>query len=268
MKLKHAIVTMVATLFGYTLCQAQHTDIEFGYVREPDAPFTPIDFEIEGDDLTSDGILIFEGGMEDNSFGDFAASEPGFATNAGHNLTVNASDRIYLRVLDASLHSTYGINFGVGFMNYFDPSDGTLKTLPGFQLKAKHNFGPLSVQDLSIGGTMLDGDNPLGLQVANGTGGIHSHFKFDLLNDATAPLGAYGILVRLESDFFSNGYSAFGTTELESAPFWMVFNHGMDEDDFDDLALPAFGAVPEPSGLLLLGSLALGTVGFTRRRRS
>jgi len=258
MKLKGAVAAMASAFFSFTMCQAQHSDVEFGY----DNTASPTAFVIEGNEFTFDGIQIFEAGMEEfDPFnpGDFGSDEPGFATNAAEGLLVNSGDQIFLRILDASVHSAYG----VGFVNYYDPNTDSLEASASRRLMAMQNSA--SFDDLVINGTGFEsGDNPVFIDFGDGTGNIHDHVFFDLLDDGTAPFGAYGLLVQLESDFASNG---IGSTDLESAPFWMIWNHGMAENDFDSMALPKFGAVPEPSSLLLLGSLAMGTLGFRRRRR-
>lgn len=257
MIVKNAVITMAVTLMSIGVCQAQHQDVEFGY----DNTSNPMAFDIEGSTFTFDGLLIFEADMEEfDPFnpGNFGSAEPGFATNAAEGLLINSGDRISLRVLNATTHSA----FGVGFVNYYNPGTNSLEALASRRMLAEQNSG--SFDDLVINGLGFEmGDNPIFLAAGSASGDIHDHIFFDLLDDATAPFGAYGLLVQLESDFQSNG---FGVTDLESTPFWMIWNHGMDENDFDTLALPKFGAVPEPSGLLLLGSLVLGAVGMHRRR--
>ena len=54
--------------------------------------------------------------------------------------------------------------------------------------------------------------------------------------------------------------------DLDSDPFWIIWNHGMSDDDFDDLALAKFGvsAVPEPTSFCVF---AMGTAALVLRRR-
>ncbi len=248
-----------ALLTSAVSAQVPHSDVEFGY----DSLSAPAAFMIEQLNVTTEGIQIFESGLEELDPldpGNFSSDEPGFATNAAEGLDVNIGDRFWLNVLNADLESL----FGVGYVNYFNPATGLLEA-----------NGRLAVQDNSAGTAdlILDGDsissgvNPqfLGLatDIGGGLGDIHDHVVMDLLDDVTAPLGAYGILFQLQSDFASNG---FGSMDLTSDKFWIVWNHGMDEADFDTLALPAFGvqSIPEPGSLALLG---LASAGFLMRRR-
>lgn len=234
-----------------------HSDIEFGY----DNLANPTAFDIEGTAFTTEGFLFFEAGMaEFDPFtpGNFGSDEPGFTTNAAEGLLVNSGDAIYLRVLDASVYS----NFGVGYVNFFNPTTNLMEASASRRLLAEQNSGSLT--DLTFNGLAIEsGDNPLFLGLGDVDGDIHDHIFFDLLDDESAPFGAYGILVQLEADFGSNGLNG---TEMNSDKFWMIWNHGMDEGDFDTRALAAFGAVPEPGTGLALVGLVLGALGYSRRR--
>ncbi len=258
MLLRIAAATIVGSLLISTSIFAQHSDIEFGY----DSTSSPTTFVFDTDNFTSEGFMFFEAEMEPDVFdpGNFGSDEPGFATNAAEGLLINPNDRIFLRILDAMIASS----FGVGFVNYYNPITGLLEASADRRLLVEQNTGGL--QDLVINGLAIEtGDNPVFVASANSGGNVHDHLFFDLLDDATAPHGAYGLLVQLQADFASNG---FGGIDLSSAPFWMIWNHGMDHEDFDKLALPAFGVsvIPEPSSMALL--LAMTGVGlFARRRR-
>ncbi len=254
--LNATIVVMVMILGSRSISYGQHSDVEFGY----DNLANPGAFIMDGNEFTVEGFRFFEAEMEEfDPFnpGNFGSDEPGFTTNAAEGLLINSGDRIFLRILNAADFSA----FGVGFVNYYNPNTASLEASALRRMRAEQNSA--SFDDLVINGTGFEsGDNPVFLGLGNASGNLHDHIFFDLLDDDTAPFGAYGLLVRLESDFQSNG---FGTTDLESDPFWMIWNHGLDDHDFHH-ALAAFGAVPEPSGALLLCGLALGTLAVRRRR--
>ncbi|MCA9169851.1 MAG: hypothetical protein KDB23_19385, partial [Planctomycetales bacterium] len=60
---------------------------------------------------------------------------------------------------------------------------------------------------------------------ANELGAFHSHLAFYLEpNEASPPLGAYGVKLRLVAD---------ADDVLPSEPLYLVFNYGMDESEFD-----------------------------------
>lgn len=207
---------------------AQHSDVEFGY----DNTASPSGLEIVGDAFTQDGILLFESSMEElDPFapGDFSADQPGFATGAKGQL-VNSDDEIWISALDASVDSA----FGVGYINFYNPVTDALEAAGRIALEDN----TASTLDLVLnGGSIESGVNLQFIDRANGAGSIHDHIVFELLDDATAPIGAYGVLVQLQSDFAPiDGY-----IELSSEPFWIVFNHGMSEADFEQFALPKFG---------------------------
>lgn len=255
MKCSVLFSTLVLALVS-TNAYAQHSDVEFGY----DNLSSPGAFVFDASDFTTEGFIFFESEMEElDPFtpGDFSSDEPGFATNGVEGLLVNEADEIWLNVLDASAHSS----FGVGYVNYFNPTTEMMEA-----------SGRLGVYDNSAGtadlilsgGSIESGENPQFLGLGDDEGDIHDHLIVDLLDDDTAPTGAYGMMFQLQSDFAT----ADGTMDLDSDPFWIVWNHGMTESDFDSIALPGFGvsAVPEPGTasclVFVLASMSLG-----RRRR-
>jgi hypothetical protein len=248
--------TVVLVMISSNLfAQHEHSDVEFGY----DNLSNPTSIDIEAFDFTSDGFMYFESEMEElDPFnpGNFSSDEPGFATNDAEGLLVNEDDQIWLQALDASTLSS----FGVGYVNYYNPGTDTLEAFGRIGIKDNS----ASVNDLILNGASVEsGDNPQFIGLGDAAGDVHDHVIADLLDDSTSPLGAYGIMFQLQSDFDV----ADGTMDVNSDPFWIVWNHGMSESDFETLALPKYGvsAVPEPGslGLFAVGATAL----FMRRRR-
>lgn len=249
---------LLAMFTGSVYGQHEHSDIELGY----DNLATPSALEIEEVEVTTDGIMFFEAEFElINPFdpNDFLADEPGFTTNDAEGLLVNAGDQIWMRALDASTNSAHG----EGYVNFYNPLNDSLSAAG--RISVIDNTG--GTADLVLnGGSIESGPNEQFLGIGDAGGDIHDHVVFDLLDDATAPLGAYGIMFQLQSDFDP----ADGNMDLTSDAFWIIFNHGMDEEAFENFALPAFGAgsaIPEPGSamVLLLGTAVLG---MRRRQRS
>ena len=234
--------------------QHAHSDIEFGY----DSLVTPTEIEVEVVEATSEGFAIFESEFEELDPGDpgnFSADEPGFTTNAAESLLVNEDDQVWLSVLDSSTNSS----FGQGFVTYYNPLTDTLEAAG--RIAILDNTG--STSDLILNGAGIEsGDMLQFLGLGDVDGDVHDHLVIDLLDDATAAVGAYGIMFQMHSDFDP----ADGNIDVSSDAFWIVANYGMDEEDFETLALPRFGlTVPEPgtASVLAIGTLAM----MVRRRR-
>lgn len=254
-KLLVSTCALVFSAIASTSLQAQHAgDVEFGY----NSLSSPTSFMIEANEFTSDGILYFESEMEElDPFnpGDFSSDEPGFTTNGGEGFLVNQDDQIWLNALDASALSV----FGLGYVNFYNPNSDSLESFGRIGIYDNSD----STLDLILNGDNIEsGINPQFIGLGDDDGDIHDHLIVDLLDDSTAPTGAYGIMFQLQSDFAD----ADGSMDLSSDPFWIIWNHGMSESDFETRAMPRFGvsSVPEPCSLSVL---ALGLVTTLLRRK-
>lgn len=226
-------------------------DIEMWY----DDLTTPTELIFEVGESTTDGIALFEAEFENaDLFGgtDWEADEPGFDTNPDFGIT--SGDQIWINILDADAES----DFGVGFLNFYNPVTGELESAGDLAVIGNEDVGDLILD----GNGIVSGSQRQFIDSANSDNEAHDHLVFDLLDDDSAP-GAYGMLFELESHI--GGFD--GNPELVSDKFWIVINRGMSEEDFESLAVPAFGvaAVPEPASavLILAGIAALGV----KRRR-
>ena len=56
----------------------------------------------------------------------------------------------------------------------------------------------------------------------------------------------------------------------DSDPFWLVFNYGLEEDDFETAVgdIAGVNAIPEPGFAGLMGLAALGAFCFRRRKQA
>lgn len=244
------------------LGQHAHSDVIFGY--EPDTS-NPTGIEIEAAVETGEGFGLFEVEFDEPVTGDFNTDDPGFNTEVGE-LEFNSGDKLWLCAVDARSHSTHG----VGYVNYFNPATGGLDVTSGSDLVISDDDLAMpperqNSQDQTLSGTSFTGSALQFIDTADGSGHIHRHLFFDLVEDAggNAEVGAYGVMFQIHSDRNTGG-GPDGTMDVVSDPFWIVFNHGMDDEDFEN-ALSAFG-VPEPGSLtfLLLGGIGL----LSRRRRA
>lgn len=248
---------MVALLS--TAAFAQHSDIEFGY----DDASNPSFIEVEQDATSDEGFKFFEADfiVEDpmGDPGNFGTDDPGFETAHEEGLVLGVGDQAWLQFVDASTVSSNG----VGFVNYVAAGDTTIQALG--RLGITDNTS--ATEDLILdGGSTSGGPTRQFLEVAvdegDGDGEIHDHVEFDLLDDDTTPFGTYGIMFRIEAD------PAGGGSTLSSENFWVFFNHGLTDEEFEG-SLGAFGiveAVPEPTSGIIL-TAALGAMLVRRRRR-
>lgn len=266
-----ALFTAACLLASPTYAQPpeeeEHSDVEIGYeFDEFDNPTRLLFFDVN--EFTSDGIAFFEAGFEnknrafDDDPVDWVGGDPGFETAPGETITEN--HQIWLTLLDASTNS----EFGKGHLNFFDPSDPantSLEAAGNLVVSAQDPSSSMVVEGLRIeDGDIVSGSMQQFIQAGRLNNTIHDHATFDLLDDANAPIGAYGMLFQLESHF-----DAFerGSPDLVSDKFWIVLNRGMDEEEFETRAVRAFGiaAVPEPtSAVLILAGIA--GLGMKRRR--
>ncbi len=237
-----ALVIALLSLSTFANGQTVHlSDVQFGY----DDLASPSSFVIIGSDqITDSGILYyFTNFVEPDPFvpGDFGTDDPGFTTNPTANLQINDGDRIYANVLDASEYSSVG----VGYVNYYGLGDSQLSASG----RLKFIDRSASTVDLVLDGDSISnepgqspGETPqfisTGVDGNPDTAGadLHRHIAIDLLDDATAPAGAYGVMLELQSDFDPSD----DVVDLTSEPFWFIWNHMLSDSDFLNSALPAF----------------------------
>jgi hypothetical protein len=259
--MKKRFLTLLFVAMLSSTVAAQHSDIEFGF-DDFDSPTAVV---LEQDERTSEGFQIFESAFEEDAFsaGLFNTDDPGFATvdetaTGGPLLRFNPDDQVFLRVLDASAES----NVGVGYVNFYNPETDTLEASGRVSVGGDATS---ATDDAIFNGAGIESGDisqliEVGMSDSTGDpGGIHDHLVFDILDDDSAAFGAYGLLVQVDAVSI--------TDTISSDPFWLIFNHQLDEDIFDTSALAAFGvtAVPEPAS----GTLVLGVAGaiLSRRRR-
>ena len=236
-------LTIVAILAAVS--SAQHSDIEYGL----DDLANPTSIVFGGDaETTADGIRLYEAEFNEPFAGVFTTDDPGFEAD------LNPNDIARIRIVDATAAG------GEGFLNFYDPTNGTITA--GGLLEVRNLISLITEAPLVLDGATASGDNPQTVSVADSDDGeAHGHVDFDI-DDAATP-GAYGLLAQLEVT------AADGNYFLESEQFFIVFNHQLSDDVFENEAVPAFlglSAVPEPTSAMLLSGV-LGSLFLRRRRR-
>lgn len=231
MRFHFLILTMTLLSFS-TNARAQtfgDNDVFLGY----DDVSNPSEIQFTGaDGFTMNSVPYFTdffGVPDPFSPGDFATDNPGFRDNPSAGLVVSAGDRIFANVLDASSTPLAG---GVGYVNFYNPNTDQLESTGRLEFVSRSAATP----NLIVNGQAVEsGDTQRFVQSAGPD--IHSHILVDLLDDATALPGAYGVLVELQSDF---GPAHDGVIDATSEPFWFIWNHQMSNTEFQNSALPAF----------------------------
>lgn len=219
----------ISSLLVASVALAQHSDVELGYLNGKIA----IEFGPEGRVFV--GTFSTSGGLEQKT------SNPGFSTNAAEGLVVNALD-----VIDYNVLGPLAYHNGTSFA-----------AVPaGASITAVDNPAGALVIDAQTVGPV---SGPRFIGQASSSGSIHSHIGF-LLNPLSLDASSYGAYgLRMELTTNEPGI-------LNSDPFYIVFNFGLEAAQFD-VAVGAFAAqVPEPSMFALMGLGAI-TIASLRRRR-
>lgn len=207
------------------------------------AQHADVEFGYDGGQIEiepGDEGLIFEGEFPTSGLFERFTINPGFASETDEGLGIGPGDIVSYNVLD-------NLFFWSAVTSDFADPGATTITIG-------NAIGP----DTIVGGAtgVIAPGGVIGQ--AGGDGDFHAHLDFTL--SAGAASGAYGLLLELDTD---------ATSIANSDPFFIVFNFGLSESVFEDQAIPAFAAIPEPSSVVLgaIGSVLVGVSAWRRRRR-
>lgn len=200
-----------------------------------------VDGQIVLDDLDdkevdfATGYPIFEANFGDLAGGPHSTDDPGYEHEAGQ---FTPGTLLAFKVL--------------GPLEFWNGSQWTVST------PATVTFSDALGNDVAITGVSGVGATGF-IGEVDGEGNLHEHF--DMSIDAGAATGAYAVVLSLFGLLADQTTPVYG----ESAPFMIVFNRGLANEDFE----AAVGArvVPVPAAAWLFGS-ALAGLGFARRRRA
>ncbi|ODT85751.1 MAG: hypothetical protein ABS69_00550 [Nitrosomonadales bacterium SCN 54-20] len=183
------------------------------------------------------GYKIFEGNLGDLYGGPLKTNDPGFVATSG---TFQSGEQLWYQ-------ATGTLSFWNG------TSWGTAPDNVSFKLSDALGSDTLI--------TAAGVTNPLGvIDAADSSGGIHRHLDFSI--SGSNPAGSYLATLQLTSrDASGNLPSPY----LDSDPFHIVFNQGLDASAFE-ASITAL-TVPEPETYaMFLAGLAL--MGYMARRRA
>jgi hypothetical protein len=208
-----------------------------------------IELEIEDGKLVTHNGRYFESELTGTDPGPYISEEPGFDSLPA---LLQEGEQIGFNVLQSLLYwngdeltapgsgVTLSLLFGTG-----DPRPSRDVT------QASGSFAGFSLG----GGGLGIGPDEEEIYV----GDFHKHFDFEL--SSGAPIGAYGVLLQL-TPINTSRFAA-------SDPFLLVFNRGLDHEEFESGvgAMVQATAVPEPSSVALAGLGVAGLAGAALRRR-
>lgn len=202
---------------------------------------------LDGEAGFQDGKVVYERELIFGGIDDGYSSFPGFIseTELGPGFGIPVGDTISIEFMQS--------RFGY-FLNYWDPSDGMVKSTASSMALGFENELPFtSLTSNGGGGSFILGQSEEA-EVGNPIGDFHKHF--DYLLSPNAAVGAYAILARLKTNAAGIG---------NSDPFYIVFGYGIDETDHGR-AVEHFAGVPEPGSIGLLACAAVaGLVRFRRK---
>jgi len=234
----HALIAAVAAAGTLTLghaAYAQHSDVDFAFENDR----IEVEFGPEGQ--------VFEGEFPTSGSFEQFTDDPGFAQEDG----------------TAAFPTGTNIDYNIlGPLVYHDGS-GFASVPTGVQIKIDDNpNGSLTVTDATA--SPLSGPGVIG----DANGG-HAHIDFTLQPGESdtgnnPPAGAYGLLMELIA-VQDNGNLDPVTGVGNSDPFYIVFNFGLEGEDFEGAVGDFAELIPEPASLALVG--LGGLMILTRRRR-
>ena len=182
-----------------------------------------------------DANYVYKGAFATSGFLNRFTSDPGFES---WPTFLNPGDQLGL--------TTSASRFGT-FLTAFDPISGSILNDHDYSIRINTPVDSPLELTAQQGGSRL-------LGTASSNGYFHFHPEFRLSENA--PIGAYGMLLSLDT-------SAAGIADSEK--FWLVLNYGMSKSDFDSAVLQ-FTGIPEPSSIGIL--FACGALVMLRRRRT
>ena len=231
-------------------CMAFAASLSVGSVRAEEFHAGDIDLEIDGNKLITHNGRYFESELVLTGTGAsqlYRSEEPGFVSAPG----LLAFDP----TPEAESQEEIGFNV-LGPLLYWD---GGELTAPASGLNLNLLFGLAS--PVTVSGTSTGVTTGFSLGAATDPNGeFHQHFVFEMA--ASAPMGAYGVLLELTPA----GLSTF----TKSDPFLLVFNRGLTDPQQFEAGVDAMvqvTAVPEPSSIALAGLGVAGLAGAALRRR-
>lgn len=224
-----ALLAAASVLPATAWAQLHQGDIEMSIVDNR--------ITLVGNDAShGDGLAVFEADFGDLGGGPYRTDDPGFDSDAG-----------------AFAMGTL-INYSaLGNLQFWNGSAWAALVPASEFLRLDGNLG----EQTRWHSTGVLGDTSGLVGQAGAAGQVHEHLDFSVARTGggVPSVGAYLVQLQLVSPSYSS-----------SAPFYMAFNRGLSEADFET-AVGALAAVPEGQTWALMG-LGLLAIGAHMRRRS